>query len=48
MEIDISGLKGIVGLNKNTIKKYIQEQEDEDRLFGKRCLKEYKDLFTGK
>ncbi len=31
-----------VGLNKATIKKYIREQEEEDRL--KRSLKEYKDL----
>ena len=37
-----------VGLNKNTIKKYIQEQEIEDRLLDKRSTKEYKDPFTGK
>ena len=37
-----------VGANKNTIKKYIQEQEMEDRLLDKRSLKEYKDPFTGK
>ena len=37
-----------VGANKNTIKKYIQEQETEDRLLDKRSLKEYKDPFTGK
>ena len=37
-----------VGLNKNTIKKYIQEQETEDKLLDKRSLKEYKDPFTGK
>lgn len=37
-----------VGLNKNTIKKYIQEQETEDRLLDKRSLKEYKDSFTSK
>ncbi len=37
-----------VGLNKATIKKYIREQEEEDRLKDKRSLKEYKDPFTGK
>ena len=37
-----------VGLNKNTIKKYIQEQEIEDRILDKRSTKEYKDPFTGK
>ena len=37
-----------VGLNKATIKKYIQNQEEEDRLKDKRSLKEYKDPFTGK
>ena len=37
-----------VGLNKNTIKKYIQEQEVEDKIQDKRSLKEYKDPFTGK
>ena len=37
-----------VGLNKNTIKKYIQEQEIEDKVQDKRILKEYKDPFTGK
>ena len=37
-----------VGLNKATIKKYIQEQEIEDKVQDKRSLKEYKDLFTGK
>ena len=52
MEIDIFGQRGYfvstVGLNKNTIKKYIQEQETEDRLLDKRSLKEYKDPFMGK
>ncbi len=37
-----------VGLNKNTIKKYIQNQELEDQIEDKRSLKEYKDPFTGK
>ena len=37
-----------VGLNKNTIKKYIQNQELDDQLKDKRSLKEYKDPFTGK
>lgn len=37
-----------VGLNKNTIKKYIQNQELENQLKDKRSLKEYKDPFTGK
>ena len=37
-----------VGLNEATIKKYIQEQETEDRILDKRSMKEYKDPFTGK
>ena len=37
-----------VGLNKATIKKYIQEQEIEDRMKDSKSLKEYKDPFTGK
>ena len=37
-----------VGLNKQTIRKYIQEQETEDRLLDKRSMKEYKDPFMGK
>ena len=36
------------GLNKATIKKYIQEQEIEDRMQDSKSLKEYKDPFTGK
>ena len=36
-----------VGLNKNTIKKYIREQESEDMLQDKRSLKEYVDPFKG-
>ena len=35
-------------MNKNTIKKYIQNQELEDQIKDKRSLKEYKDQFTGK
>lgn len=37
-----------VGLNKNTIKRYIQNQELEDKVKNQRSLKEYKDQFTGK
>ena len=37
-----------VGLNKETIKKYIQNQELEDQILDKRSVKEYKDPFTGK
>lgn len=37
-----------VGMNKNAIKKYIQNQEMEDQIKDKRSLKEYKDPFTGK
>ena len=37
-----------VGLNKNTIKRYIQNQDLEDKIKDQRSLKEYKDLFTGK
>jgi putative transposase len=36
-----------VGLNKNTIKRYIREQELEDMIEDKRSLKEYKDPFQG-
>ena len=36
-----------VGLNKNTIKKYICEQETEDMLQDKRSVKEYEDPFKG-
>ena len=52
MEIDIFWAEGYfvstVGANKNTIKKYIQEQEEEDKILDKRSLKEYKDPFMGK
>lgn len=34
-----------VGLNKNTIKKYIQNQELEDRIEDKKNIKEYQDHF---
>ena len=37
-----------VGINKNTIKRYIQNQDLEDKVKDQRSLKEYKDLFTGK
>ena len=37
-----------IGMNKNAIKKYIQNQELEDQISDKRSLKEYKDPFTGK
>ena len=36
-----------VGLNKQTVKKYIREQESEDMLLDKRSLKEYVDPFKG-
>ena len=36
-----------VGANKQTIKKYIQNQELEDQIKDKRSLKEYKDPFKG-
>lgn len=36
-----------VGLNKNTIKKYIQNQELEDRIEDKKNIKEYQDPFNG-
>ena len=36
-----------VGLNKNTIKKYIREQETEDMLLDKRSVREYNDSFQG-
>lgn len=34
-----------VGLNKNTIKKYIQNQELEDRIEDKKNIKEYQAPF---
>ncbi len=36
-----------VGLNKQTIQKYIREQETEDMIEDKRNLKEYTDPFKG-
>ena len=36
-----------VGLNKATIKKYIQNQEIEDKISDSRSIKEYKDPFKG-
>ena len=36
-----------VGLNKQTIKKYIKEQDYEDQLRDKRSIKEYQDPFQG-
>ena len=36
-----------VGLNKQTIQKYIREQETEDMIQDKRSLKEYIDPFKG-
>jgi len=36
-----------VGLNKETIKKYIKEQEDGDRMEDKESVKEYEDPFKG-
>ena len=36
-----------VGLNKNTIKKYIREQETEDMIQDKRSVREYEDPFKG-
>ena len=39
--------KAVKEYYKNTIKKYIQEQEIEDRVQDKRSIKEYKDPFNG-
>ena len=36
-----------VGLNKNTIAKYIREQEDEDKMSDSMTTKEYEDPFKG-
>ena len=36
-----------VGLNKATIKKYIREQEDSDRMIDKQSVKEHEDPFKG-
>ena len=36
-----------VGLNKQTIKKYIQEQELKNMIEDKRSVKEYEDPFKG-
>lgn len=36
-----------VGLNEETIKKYIREQETEDMIQDKRSVKEYEDPFKG-
>jgi putative transposase len=37
-----------VGLNKETIKKYIREQEDADKMIDKESVKEYEDPFKGR
>lgn len=37
-----------VGLNKNTIAKYIREQEDEDKISDSMTTKEYEDPFKGR
>ena len=37
-----------VGLNKATIKKYIQQQDTEDKMRDKDSLKEYEDPFKGR
>ena len=37
-----------VGLNKNTIAKYIREQEDEDKMSDSMTTKEYEDPFKGR
>ena len=36
-----------IGLNKQTIKKYIQEQETDDKIADSRNIKEYKEPFQG-
>ena len=36
-----------VGLNKQTIAKYIREQETEDMIQDKKSVKEYEDPFKG-
>ena len=38
---------GLEDMNKNTIKKYIREQETEDMIQDKRSVKEYEDPFKG-
>jgi putative transposase len=37
-----------VGLNKETIKKYIQEQEKTEQMLEKESVKEYEDPFRGR
>ena len=37
-----------VGLNKETIKKYIREQEDADKMIDKESVKEYENPFKGR
>lgn len=37
-----------VGLNKATIKKYIQEQETEEKMNDKNSVKEFEDPFKGR
>ena len=36
-----------VGLNEDTIRKYIQEQEKYDQMVDKLSVKEYEDPFKG-
>lgn len=47
MAIGIFGQNSTVSLNTNTIKRYIQNQDLEDKIKGLRSLKEYKDPYTG-
>ncbi len=42
-----SDLSDTVGLNEETIKKYIQEQEQHDIALDKLSVKEYQDPFKG-
>jgi putative transposase len=38
----------MVGLNKTTVQNYIRNQELEDQVEEKKCLKKYKNPLTGK
>ena len=46
MRVRIEGYVSTVGLNEETIRKYIREQEKHDIALDKLSVKEYEDPFT--
>ena len=46
MRVRVEGYVSTVGLNEETIRKYIREQEKHDIALDKLSVKEYEDPFT--